>query len=177
MYDIYLKEKIVKKFGFGVSSIFCLLICKGTIYLLQIAEFFILNHVSYVLSRRLNLTQLISESLDPELYYQNALRDISLARDVSYLPEKYYNAENGVNKLQQLDRDNRNLITVSNYFLIPKINHSSLRKTLRNLDILKERLEIKLQRKLYVIPFNSSIFYMFVSNLNLSSYMLHHILR
>ncbi|CAL1682923.1 unnamed protein product [Lasius platythorax] len=79
--------------------------------ILIIAEFFILNHVSYVLSRRLNLTQLISESLDPELYYQNALRDISLARDVSYLPEKYYNAENGVNKLQQLDRDNRNLIT------------------------------------------------------------------
>lgn len=94
-----------------------------------------------MLSRRLNLTQLISESLDPELYYQNALRDISLARDVSYLPEKYYNAENGVNKLQQLDRDNRNLITVSNYFLIPKINHPSLRKTLRNLDILKERLK------------------------------------
>ncbi|KAM0735397.1 hypothetical protein ACS0PU_010545 [Formica fusca] len=71
--------------------------------ILIIAEFFILNHVSYVLSRRLNLTQLIKESLDPELYYQNTLRDISL-RDVSY-----YNAENGVNKLQ-LERDNRNLI-------------------------------------------------------------------
>lgn len=89
---------------------FCLLICKGIIYLLQIAEFFILNHVSYVLSRRLNLTQLIKESLDPELYYQNTLRDIS-SRDVSY-----YNAENGVNKLQ-LERDNRNLIAVSELYL------------------------------------------------------------
>ncbi|XP_072761118.1 uncharacterized protein [Anoplolepis gracilipes] len=76
--------------------------------ILIIAEFFILNHVSYVLSRRLNLTQLIKESLDPELYYQN-LRDISL-REVSYLPEEHYNAETGVNKLQQLNRDSRNLI-------------------------------------------------------------------
>ncbi|XP_011263897.1 uncharacterized protein LOC105255993 [Camponotus floridanus] len=75
-----------------------------------IAELFIFNHVSYVLSRRFNLTQLIKESLDPELYYQNTLRDVSL-RDVSYLPEEYYNAENGVNKPQQLERDNRNLIS------------------------------------------------------------------
>ncbi|XP_029168846.1 uncharacterized protein LOC114938889 [Nylanderia fulva] len=78
--------------------------------ILVIAEFFILNHVSYVLSRRLNLTQLIKENLDPELY-QNALREISSKRDVPYLPEEYYNAENGVNKLQRLGRDNRYLIT------------------------------------------------------------------
>lgn len=74
------------------------------INILIIAEFFILNHV---LSRRLNFTQL-KEILDPDLYYQNTLRDVSL-RDVSYLPE-YYNTENGVNKLQQLERNNRNLI-------------------------------------------------------------------
>lgn len=101
---------------FGVSSILFLVssISKKSTYFLQIGVLFIFNHVSYVLSRRFNLTQLIKESLDPELYYQNALRDVSL-RDVSYLPEEYYNAENGVNKPQQLERDSRNLISVSKF--------------------------------------------------------------
>ncbi|XP_071579360.1 uncharacterized protein [Temnothorax nylanderi] len=77
--------------------------------ILIIAELFILNHVSYVLSRQLNFT-LIKKSFNPELNYQDYLRDIPVARDVSYLPEEYYDAENAIRELQQLNRDNRNLM-------------------------------------------------------------------
>ena len=75
--------------------------------------------MSYVLSKQLNRTQLIRESFAPELNYRNHLRDI-VARDVSHLPEEYYDAENVARELRQLDRDNRNLMPVSNYFLILK---------------------------------------------------------
>ncbi|XP_036147882.1 uncharacterized protein LOC105837806 isoform X2 [Monomorium pharaonis] len=76
----------------------------------EIAEFFILSHMSYVLSRQLNLTQLIRQSFDPEFNYKNYLRDIPVERDVFYLPEGYYNAENAAKKLRQLNRDNRDLM-------------------------------------------------------------------
>lgn len=75
--------------------------------ILIIAEFFILNHVSYVLSRGLNLTQLLIKSLDPDLVYQKALRNIPMERDF-YL-EEYYDAESEARELRQLNRDNRNL--------------------------------------------------------------------
>jgi len=90
--------------------------------------------VSYVLSldlKRLNLTQLIKESLGPEFIYRNDLRDIPMARDVSYLPEEilkeYYNAENTARVLQQLNRNNRNL-PVSKLFLILEKDNYSLRE-------------------------------------------------
>lgn len=80
--------------------------------------------MSYVLSKQLskqlNFTQLIRENFDPEFNYQNYLRDIPVARDVSYLPEEYYDAGNVARELRQLDRDNRNLMPVSNYFLLLK---------------------------------------------------------
>nr|XP_012218395.1 PREDICTED: uncharacterized protein LOC105669830 [Linepithema humile] len=83
----------------------------GKMNILTIAVFFILSHVSCVLSRRVNITQLIKESLrseQPGRYYE--LRDIPVIRDMSYLPEEDYNAESVVNELQQLERDNRNLM-------------------------------------------------------------------
>lgn len=81
---------------------------------MQIVELFVLGHVSYVLSRRLNVSQLIKESF-PELNYWNYLRDIPVAKDVSYLPEEY--ADIAARELQQLDRNNRNL-PVSKLLLI-----------------------------------------------------------
>lgn len=76
---------------------------------MQVTVFFILGHASCALSR-LKDTQL-QKSLRPERGYE--LRDISMTRDVSYLPEEDYNAESVVNELQQLERDNRNLMPVS----------------------------------------------------------------
>ncbi|EZA49552.1 uncharacterized protein LOC105284469 isoform X2 [Ooceraea biroi] len=75
-------------------------------------ELFILGHVSYGLSKRLNLTQLlIKENLVPD-FYQYPLYDIPVRRDISYLPEEIYDVEDAAkqNKLQQLSRDNRGLI-------------------------------------------------------------------
>ncbi|XP_011635828.1 uncharacterized protein LOC105426349 [Pogonomyrmex barbatus] len=77
---------------------------------MHIAGLFILNDVSYVLSRRLNLTQLIKESFDPKLSYLDSIRDIPVVREVFYLPDEHYNAENLARELRQLDRQNRNLI-------------------------------------------------------------------
>jgi len=87
--------------------------------------------VSYVLSldlKRLNLTQLIKESLGPEFIYRNDLRDVPVARDVSYLPEEYYDAENAARVLQQLNRNNRNLMPVSKLFLILEKDNYSLKE-------------------------------------------------
>lgn len=74
--------------------------------------------MSCALTGRLNLTQLIKESFGPQLYYQYVLRDIPVARDVSYLPEEDYGAEIEAreDQLQQLGRDNRNLMPVSGLF-------------------------------------------------------------
>ncbi|XP_011876534.1 PREDICTED: uncharacterized protein LOC105566818 isoform X2 [Vollenhovia emeryi] len=82
----------------------------GKMSVLIMAECLILNHASYVLNKRLNITELIREIFDPEFNYQDHLRDIPVARDVSYLPENYYHAENTARGLQQLNRDNRNLM-------------------------------------------------------------------
>ncbi|XP_011142442.1 uncharacterized protein LOC105184981 [Harpegnathos saltator] len=76
-----------------------------------IVLFFIINHVS---CKRQNLTQLIKESFrgEPQLYYSYDLRNIPVVRDISYLPEDDYDTENEArqDELQQLDRDNRNLM-------------------------------------------------------------------
>lgn len=69
-----------------------------------------------MLSKRLNLTQLIQKNFGPELSYQEYLRDIPVARDVFYLPEEYYDVEKVERELQlntlqlKMDRDSRNLM-------------------------------------------------------------------
>lgn len=61
----------------------------------------------------MNLTQLIKNF--PELNYQYfPIRDIPV-RDVSYLPEEYYDTEKMVREMVQL-RDNRNLMPVSIFY-------------------------------------------------------------
>ncbi|KYM92289.1 hypothetical protein ALC53_01128 [Atta colombica] len=75
----------------------------------QIAEFFIFNHVFYVLSKPWNHTQLFRNSFDSKLNYQNYRRDIPV-RDISYPLEEYYDAKTVARELQQLNRDSRNMM-------------------------------------------------------------------
>lgn len=90
-----------------------------TFFTLQIVVFFIINHVS---CKRRNYTQLVKESFrrQPQLYNQYDLHDRSLEDGFFYLSEDDYYTEYETRQddLQQLDRNNRNLMFVSRWFPI-----------------------------------------------------------
>jgi len=113
---------------------------KEIIFCLQIIELFILGYVSYGLGERLNLTQLIKGNFASDLY-QHSLHDIPMTRDIFYLPEEIYDMKNAAKqeKLQQLTRNNRDLIPVSKIisinFRIRVVPNESFFIISRNMDI------------------------------------------
>jgi len=116
---------MVKKFVIFFITFCSFISCT---FCLQIAEFFILNYVFYVLSKPWNRTQLFRNSFDSKLNYQNYRHDISV-RDISYSLEEYYDAKTVARELQQLNRDSRNIMHVSKLFLLSEKNHFSLKFT------------------------------------------------
>ncbi|XP_032670939.1 uncharacterized protein LOC116843954 isoform X2 [Odontomachus brunneus] len=84
--------------------------------------------INYVSCKRMNLTQLIKDSFrrQPQLYNQYSLRDGQL-RGFSYLSEDDYNeAMENEDKLQQLNRDNRNLMIQYNDLCKTKVTKIDL---------------------------------------------------